>query len=215
MRAICLSLWPLAISRNTSSCRGVSCAVALRGLASAVEPGRNARSSARRIVDGKRARKTVYGASKREVADAMGDPSLRFQGSDGNASLGEYLHSCLENGRDTRKWATNTYRLRESIFRNHLIPFLGARRLKDIDVREVKLLLQRWAEAGTASSIRAKAFKTLSGACNAAYREEIIYRNPCVLIDAPKHGRKKMNLLSMEQALRLMSETEPVWRRQS
>ncbi len=75
------------------------------------------------------------------------------------------------------------------------------------------MLLRRWAEAGTASSVRVKAYKTLSGALHGAYREQIIFRNPCAFVDPPKHRRQKMRLLTIEQALSLMSCSEPVWLR--
>ena len=162
-------------------------------------------------VDGKRLRKTVYGQSKREVADALRDLSLRFEGADSSVALADYLNEWLKAGRDNRGWAPNTYRLRESLVRNHLNPYLGAKRLKDVDISDVKMLLRRWNESKTASSIRAKAFKTLSGALNVAYREQVIYRNPCVFVDAPKHRRKKMHLITVEQALKLMSQVEPTW----
>ena len=163
------------------------------------------------VVDGKRVRKTVYGASKREVAEALRDLKIRFHGSDGDVTVGEYLTDWLEAGRDN--WAINTYRLRETIVRKHLAPYIGARRLKDMDVRDVKMLLQRWADTKTSSSIRVEAFKTLNGVLNAAFREEIIYRNPCVFVGRPRHRRAKTRLLTVEQAFTLMSQTEPLWLR--
>ncbi len=165
------------------------------------------------IVDGKRVRKTIYGQSRREVAEALRDLKLRFQGADFTVTVGEYLTDWLEAGREHHKWALNTYRLRETLVRNHLLPYIGARRLQDIDVRDIKSLLQRWIENGTSSSVKAKAFKTLSGVLNAAFREEIIYRNPCAFVVPPKHRRAPVPLLTVDQTKRLMSEAEPLWLR--
>jgi integrase len=165
------------------------------------------------IVDGQRIRKTIYGQSKREVAEALRDLKLRFQGADFTITVGEYLTDWLEAGREHHKWALNTYRLRETVVRNHLIPYIGGRRLRDIDVRDIKALLQRWIEAGTSSSIKSKAFKTLSGVLNAAFREEIIFRNPCAFVTPLKHRRAPVPMLTVDQSKRLMSETEPLWLR--
>ena len=162
------------------------------------------------VVDGKRIRKSIYGHSKRCVSEALRDARLRFQGADANNSLAEYLDDWLENGRENH-WAMNTYRLREGIVRLHVVPHIGARRMKDISIADIKMLMRRWADERIGTAIRLKAFKTLSGALQTAYREQIIFENPCTFVAPPKHNRKKMALLSESQALRLMESTEPIW----
>ena len=89
---------------------------------------------------GKLARKSFYGETRQDVTEQMRRYAARHAlPMDLDLTLKEYLEQWLADG----DWRANTYRLRRHAVDRHIVPYIGARRVADLDVDDVKVLLRK------------------------------------------------------------------------
>ncbi len=154
---------------------------------------------------GNLARKSFYGETRQDVTEQMRRYAARHAlPMDLDLTLKEYLEQWLADG----DWRANTYRLRRHAVDRHIVPHIGARRVADLDVDDVKVLLRKLKELEVGTATRKQAHATLNAALNALFRERKIIFNPCSLVSAPRYEPKEKVVLDRHGAKRLMEIAE-------
>lgn len=152
--------------------------------------------------NGKRLTKTVYAATRGQVAEKLAELLQQFKRS-GQAianknSLGAYLDSWLADDVKLNR-TPKTYEEYEAAVRLYIKPIIG-------DVKLVKLNgadLQRWqgkmSRDGHSDNTRLKAIRVLRNALNKAVKLLLIPNNPVAAVSKPKVHRKEVQPLEPEQ----------------
>jgi integrase len=132
--------------------------------------------------NGKRKRKTIYGASKKEVQDKLATLHQRaLQGELANeerTTVGQWLDAWLKL--HERAVGTTTYDMYEQHVRLHLKPHLGGVRLRDLKPLHGEVLLAALVEAGASVAMQAKVIGTLRTALRAAAEGGVIRAVPAI-----------------------------------
>lgn len=125
-----------------------------------------------------------------------------------NLTVDEWAQIWLKD-QETKAW--NTWRQRESSYRCHIGPALGAMRLRSIKSRHIKDFVYSLPLAPT--TIRTM-LETLTLMFNDAMAEDppLVNRNPVADVDAPKDSRPERPLLRAVEVSRLIDETEDAYR---
>src|SRR5579872_418605 len=149
---------------------------------------------------GRRVRRTVTGFSESEVQaqlDAIDDrPKTSLEAE--RMTVGGYLTEWLEEVKVNN--ALNTWRAREAIVRPHIKPHVGGIRLVDFNPDHIRRLLQRLRANGVGTRTLQLVLGTLHTALNAALQLELIHRNPAARVARPKHVKRKVPILTSDQA---------------
>jgi len=150
-----------------------------------------------------RKRKTLYGKTRREVAEklakAIADRNGGIVYDAGKLTVGEYLDRWLSDSvRDTVR--QRTYERYESIVRVHIKPTLGRIKLKTLAPAHVRGLYREKLGAGLSPRTVQYIHVTLHKALKQAVRDELIPRNASDSIKAPRPTKKEIRPLSPDQA---------------
>jgi integrase len=160
-----------------------------------------------------RRRVSFYGATakeantKRTAALADQDRSILFSDPKG-LKVGEYLSSWLS---DSARYQVSegTYQRYERTCRNHLIPFFGRIKLRDLNAAHVRAFKARKIEEGLNPNTVGVMQGVLSAALNQAVNDGLIPSNPAARVKkAALRGQSPMRALSHEEASRLLSAAE-------
>src|SRR5690554_2986634 len=149
---------------------------------------------------GKPKRKTVYGKKRKDVVRKMTDIKKRlydgtyFEPSD--MRLSDWLNKWIEGRKN--KLAYNTYMSYLSIINNHINPEIGKIKLKDLKARAIQELLnykleegRKDGEGGLSARTVKYIYQTLNTALGQAVKEQLIIRNVCNAVEAPKKQEEK------------------------
>jgi len=171
----------------------------------------NSRYEARATLDTPTGRKRVsfYGATAKEAADkrtaAIADRNRGALFLDpGRMPVGEYLGRWLT---DTARYqvAASTYGRYQRTCRNHLIPFFGRIKLRDLSPPHIRGFKARKIEAGLNPNTVGVMQGVLSAALNQAVDDGLIFQNPASRVKkAATRGETPMRSLSQEEASRLL-----------
>jgi integrase len=159
---------------------------------------------------GKRRRRTVYAATKREVREKLLE--LHLQQSAGTLrpvdreTLAEFLNHWLDTSIRPER-SENTTDAYERTIRNHIVPYLGSVRLDRIDAATIQRLLSELQTRSIGPSARRRVYEILSSSLNRGVRWGKIRFNPCDFVDKPRTVRKEMQPLSAEEARHLLNTT--------
>ena len=158
-------------------------------------------------VNGKRTRKTFYGATRKEVADrlaaALRDQQLGSLPSAGRETVGQFLTGWLEDSAKP-KLRPSTFRSYSDLVRLHLIPTIGHVRLERLTPQQVQAMLNAKG-AGGLSPRRVEYIRAvLRAALNQAVRWGLIARNAAGLSTAPRVIRRPVEVLSPVDAQRFL-----------
>ncbi|BBL79083.1 Tyrosine recombinase XerC [Rubrobacter xylanophilus DSM 9941] len=150
-----------------------------------------------------RKRNTLYGKTRREVAEklakAIADRNGGIVYDAGKLTVGEYLDRWLSDSvRDTVR--QRTYERYESIVRVHIKPTLGRIKLKTLAPAHVRGLYREKLGAGLSPRTVQYIHVTLHKALKQAVRDELIPRNASEAIKAPRPTKKEIRPLSPDQA---------------
>jgi integrase len=152
-------------------------------------------------------RKHIYGRTRQEVADKLSKAvsdrvgGLVFDGD--HETLEAYL----------RRWIDEVLcgTVKQSTFENytyiarlHIIPELGRVRLKALKSRDVRRLYREKLEAGLSPRTVQIIHTVLRKALQQAVRDDVLPRNVCDAVTAPRQTKKEMQPLTPEQAKRLL-----------
>lgn len=152
---------------------------------------------------GGRERRTLYAGTRTEAAKklarAIGERDTGFVVDAGKLTVGDYLERWLEDSvKGTVR--TSTYEAYRYMVEPHLVPFLGALKLRDINPVHVRALYREKLEAGLSTATVRKMYAVLSKAMKQAVLDGLVHRNVCDSVRPPKLARKEIRPLDPEQA---------------
>lgn len=157
--------------------------------------------------DGRRARRTLYGRTKAEVAKALRDAlTTRDQGLPlpaGRLTVEGYLNRWLEHTKPSIR--PRTYEKFESVVRLHIVPTLGKISLRKLEPDHVQDLLTAKLNAGMAAQSVRHIRTILSIALRRALRWNLTGRNVAALTDGPKVERTPIQPLDRAAVHRLLA----------
>lgn len=154
-------------------------------------------------LDGKRIRKTVYGATKGEVQDKL--TKLQGQKIDGslshasNLTVGEYLDTWLEQSVKIARRATTLDDYERQV-RLHLKPRIGGIKLAKLTPSHVAAMQAAMAADGAGQRTRQKAHVILRRALQRAMKMRLIGANVCDMVERPGYTAPEVHPLTKEQA---------------
>jgi integrase len=172
----------------------------------------NGRYEARATLETPAGRKRVsfYGATAKEAAEkrtaAVADRNRGALFSDpGRLTVGEYLERWLSDAARYQVAASTHGRYRRTCA-NHLIPFFGRIKLRDLSPPHVRAFKARKIEAGLNPNTVGVMQGVLSAALNQAVDDGLILANPAARVKkAATRGESPMRALSEAEASRLIS----------
>ena len=152
-------------------------------------------------------RKHIYGRTRQEVAEKLSKAAsdraggLIFDGD--HETLGAYLQRWIDEVvRGTVKQPTlENYAY---IARLHIIPQLGRVRLSALKARDVRRLYREKLDTGLSPRTVQIIHTVLRKALQQAVRDDVLPRNVCDAVTAPRQTKKEMRPLTPEQAKRLL-----------
>lgn len=144
-------------------------------------------------------RKSVYGQSRREVADRVRDVLQQLQSGvlppPDRVTVGDLLYQWLTEGARTSV-RPSTYRSYADIVRIHLLPDLARIRLTKLEPHHVERLLARKLDSGLSARRVQYIHAVLRRALNRAVRWGWVSRNVATLVDIPRVERKEIEPLN-------------------
>ncbi len=161
--------------------------------------------------NGKRHRKSIYGATRKEVSDelkrTLRGQQLGIPPESGRLTVGEWLFRWLE----THKPPTTkpkTYAAYEYHTRMHLIPAFGKRPLVKLQPQEVREFMQNKVEAGLAPKSIRHFRATLRAALNVAVHDGLIARNVAALAKPPNIEKRSLRVFNETEAAQFLALVE-------
>ncbi len=118
----------------------------------------------------------------------------------GNIRLGQFWPEFLKASPNLRPATENLYM---ALYRNHIAPMFGHRRLADIRPLDVSTWIDEQLKGGTGAATVNAAFRLLRTMLNKAVRAEYIGRNPCLGVKTPTAGTEEMRFLEAGEVARL------------
>jgi integrase len=157
--------------------------------------------------EGKRYRKSIYGATRKEVSDRL-TRELRSQqlglpvGPD-RLTVKDWLTKWLRQ-QEPPATKPKTYTAYESQVRLHLIPALGNRPLLKLQPQEVREFMRSKAEAGFSPTSIRDFRATLRAGLNVAVHDGLIARNVAMLAKPPRLEKTPLRVFTTEEARRFL-----------
>lgn len=155
---------------------------------------------------GNRQRKKASGRTRGEVLLKMRE--LQRDAEDGLASGGRHLtvatlaEEWLRHG--SGELSASTMEVRTWAVRQHLVPALGARRVRQLSAEDVSLFLQDLAQAGYAKASLEKVRGVLIQVLRHAERQGLVARNVAAIVPTPAGPRAQGRSLTVPQARLLL-----------
>jgi integrase len=150
---------------------------------------------------GKRKRKTVYGATKKEVLDEL--DRLRSEARVGNLpdagglTVGQLLDRWLHTSKASTE--TRTFEERQRLAKNHLRPRIGGLKLAKVNSLHVESLYADMARDGVGPTTIRHAANVLGVAFSHACNLKLLPFNPVTAIKKPKAPKRQMLFLTPVQ----------------
>jgi len=153
---------------------------------------------------GGRERRTLYARTRteaaRKLARVIGERDTGFVVDAGKLTVGDYLERWLKDSvKGTVR--TSTYEAYRYMVEPHLVPFLGALKLRDINPVHVRALYREKLEAGLSAATVRKMHAVLNKAMKQAVMDGLVHRNVCDAVRPPRLVRKEIRPLDPEQAV--------------
>jgi integrase len=156
---------------------------------------------------GRRQRRKVSGRTRAEVATKL--RVLQRDLEDGVAASGRQVTVAVLCDEWLRQQAGElspiTLELRQWVVHRHLVPALGARRVRDLSADDVARFLQDKAEAGYARSTLDKFRGVLQQALRHGERQGLVVRNVAALVPTPAGPKAEGRSLTVAQAQALLT----------
>ncbi len=153
--------------------------------------------------NGKRDRKSIYGKTRREVADRLSDAqNAKKQGLPvvvERQTLGHFLAAWLEDSvRPTVR--PKTYDSYAQVVRLYIEPELGRIQLGKLTPQEIQHLLNKLLKTGLSPRTVRYCLAVLRMSLGRAYKWSLVPRNVAQLVDPPRSRRYEMRSLSPQEA---------------
>lgn len=157
-------------------------------------------------VGGRRRRKTFYGATQAE-ARAKRDAHKALPAAERAPKDKTRVDGFLDQWLETKEaeCSLSTVHAYKWAITEYVKPFIGERKLSDLDALDVDELLNALRKKNCSTRTIRAVYVTLRAAFNFAVQRRIIPINPMHGIKAPKHRPKKIAPLTREQARRFLN----------
>jgi integrase len=156
---------------------------------------------------GERRRKEFSAKTKAGVLEKRRQYMAQFEAAGdlptGSMLTEKWLDYWLNNVA-VKKLRPKTLASYRSLAKNHIAPAIGKTRIDKITPAHVRRVLTTMEKSGAAPTSCRNAFSTMSAAFRSAEREGHIHRNPCDLMDAPLKGIPDLEVLTTDEARRLV-----------
>jgi integrase len=160
---------------------------------------------------GKRLTKTLYGKTKKEVADKLtAEASALLTGSSvnpGRMTLADLLGKWLEESAKPNT-ARGTYANYKRIVDSHVVPNIGGVKLSAVRPLHVQTLLSTLEKAEVGARTRQYVYVTLHRAFKVAMRWQLLTRNPCDGVTPPRVAKRQVKPLTAAQAKVLLEKAK-------
>lgn len=158
--------------------------------------------------------KTIHG-TKRQAQEwltrTLHELSVGIFAEPSKQTLGQYLSTWLE-GTARQRVSGRTYRDYTGIVRRYVEPALGGARLSDVAPADVQALYAGLTVRGLSPTVVRHTHAVLRSALKQAVRWNLLYRNPCDLVDLPRLKRRELRYLAPDEAKRFLeSAREDKW----
>jgi integrase len=155
--------------------------------------------------DGRRLRKTLYGATRKDVADKLNRELGRAANGELLATSTPTLKAWLNDWYDTHEddWRPATQRVYRIAIDQWIVPGLGALRLEKV----TPAAIQRWINQATENGGRPRtvtAHCVLRSALGWAMTQRVLTYNAAALVKVPRPTRKLVTPLTAEQGRHLL-----------
>lgn len=167
---------------------------------------------------GKRQRLSVYGRTRREVAQkleaAKNERRIGVRAGAGEERLRDYLTRWLvlrdprTPGAGTRKLRYTTWSGYDARMRRHVIPAIGHLPIAKLTPEHVRALLAKLAGNGLSATTVAMVRDTLSTAMRRAVKDRILAFNPLEAVDSVARSKAHAYALTAMQARALLRAAE-------
>jgi integrase len=161
--------------------------------------------------NGRRKRKTLYGATRAEVADKLtetqADIARGLPVASDKQTLGGHLAWWLEEV-VSRKNRPSIYRSYEQLVRVHITPALGKLPLSKVTPQAIRSFLNTKADGKLSARTVQYLHAVLRKALNVALKDESIARNPAALVDPPRGAAREVEPLTPDEARRFLAAIE-------
>jgi integrase len=158
--------------------------------------------------DGRRVRRTVYGATKRAVEKKISELLEREESGRRavalNLTLERYLREWLDQVVVHRVRA-NTLSAYKFQAERYLIPDLGRKGLNSLSARELRLYFESLRRREVGARTIGYVHSTLRAALEDAVREELLERNVAKLVRVPRPPRAEREPLSVDEVRSLLT----------
>jgi integrase len=146
------------------------------------------------LANGKPDRRSVYGKTRKEVADKLStlqrDLQLGLTTNAAGLALADHFKNWIKAGIVRKIWRANTLASYENAVGNHLTPVLGKKKLGTLTPSDVQKAIQAMLEAGKSDATVAYSLKVLRFALKYAVRLELVPRNVAESVDPPRRAKK-------------------------
>jgi integrase len=153
---------------------------------------------------GKRSRRTIYGKSKKEVEQRLGDIRIRTASElarKRTPTLREFVNGWLEREVKPNR-RPETYKSYSGIASRHVLPVLGSLRVNAITPADVARAIGIVNER-TGASMAGKARTLLHRIFQRAVALELTIRNPVAAVEAPRAPKHEMQFFTAAQLAKL------------
>lgn len=163
-----------------------------------------------RYTDASGKRRSVYGATRKEVAGklvealAHKDDAPAFVPAD--ITVREFLEQYEDVAVDTMK--RRSFEAYQSIAKVHLLPAFGNTKLKKLNREQVQRMYSRKRDAGLSPARIRRIHGALSAALNMAVRWRYLEHNICKEVSPPRVPAPEIRPLSLEEAKRFLNASE-------
>jgi integrase len=161
--------------------------------------------------NGKRLRKVVYGATKKDAQEELrkvqNDAAAGVDFTAGRLTLGQWLTRWLELVKPTVE--PNTYGPYERHVRLHITPHAGRVQLAKLAAVHVQGLYSSLAAAGVSAAMQRKVGTTLTVALNEAVRLGMIPGNAAEKVRKPKAAKPEIQVFDPDQVGKFLKAARP------
>jgi integrase len=148
--------------------------------------------------DGKRRRKKVHGATKREVLEKLKKLPGQQAGEPCTLTVGEYLHRWLENTA-REKVGPTTYPRYKQVVEHQIVPYLGGIALVKLGPLDVEDFYAEMKQKGVPQASRRQAALVLTNSLRHAVKVGHIKTLPTAGVTKPKLADREMQVLQDDQ----------------
>lgn len=154
--------------------------------------------------EGKRRRRVVYGASKKEVLDELKklDPNKVVEGE--KHTVESWLNRWLEHSAKP-KVAGQTHQRYEQLVRLYLLPHLGTIRLAQLRDEDVEDFYAKLTAAGVSNWIAKMCGALLANALRPAVKRGWLNRNPAAEVAKPRPAEEELAILTDEEVRKFLA----------